>query len=394
MADLSFNGSLEQMDRDADMLRSSIHQHLLRRFAPNAKKTLRSFTSAEVSRWLGLSQTHLRKLHSDGKIPDVRSDESGRKAYMAEDIIAIREALAESAKNPLQFLPRRREGEQIQILSTVSFKGGSGKTTSAVSLSHGLALRGYRVLVIDLDPQASLSSMFGLHTEIEMSASGTVYDALRYENALPMASVVRQTFFPGIDIAPGGLILSEFETETPLAIRRNVKPPFFQRLHKKIMEVEAEYDVVVIDCPPQLGFITMSALVASTGLIVPIIPNFLDAASLVQFLTMMSSLLRTIAEMNGRHDYAFMKYLLARYEPQDGPQQQVSGLLRANFGSRVMTNPFLKSTAIADAGLTHQSLFEIERSSIHRNTYDRAIESIESVCGEIEEMMLSSWGRI
>ena len=89
-----------------------------------------------------------------------------------------------------------------------------------------------------------------------------------------------------------------------------------------------------------------------------------------------------------------MKYQLARYEPQDGPQQQVSGLLRANFGSRVMTNPFLKSTAIADAGLTHQSLFEIERSSIHRNTYDRAIESIESVCGEIEEMMLSSWGRI
>jgi len=116
-------------------------------------------------------------------------------------------------------------------------------------------------------------------------------------------------------------------------------------------------------------------------------------ASLAQFLTMTSSLLDTIRDAGMTLDYDFLRYLVSRFEPSDGPQAQVAGLLRANFGKRVMTETFLKSTAVSDAGLTHQTLFEVGRGSMNRNTYDRAMESINAVARELEQDIHRAWGR-
>jgi chromosome partitioning protein len=343
--------------------------------------------------FLGLAPGHLRKLHAEDKIPDVPLDERGRKLYSADDLAQIRLALARTTRDPSLYLRGRVGSEPLQIISCVSFKGGSAKTTTAAYLSQWYALHGYRVLVIDMDPQASLSSMTGLRPEIDFTHQGTIYDAIRYENPVPMSEVVRKTYFHGLDIAAGGLILSEYETETPYALRRGSEPPFYLRLREAILSVEANYDLVFIDCPPQLGFLTLSALVASSSIIIPVVPNFIDVASLAQFLTMTSSLLDTIRDAGMTLDYDFLRYLVSRFEPSDGPQAQVAGLLRANFGKRVMTETFLKSTAVSDAGLTHQTLFEVGRGSMNRNTYDRAMESINAVARELEQDIHRAWGR-
>ena len=116
--------------------------------------------------------------------------------------------------------------------------------------------------------------------------------------------------------------------------------------------------------------------------------------SLAQFLTMTTSLLDTIRDAGMSLDYDFLRYLVSRFEPSDGPQAQVAGLLRANFGKRVMTEAFLKSTAVSDAGLTHQTLFEVGRGSMNRNTYDRAMESVNAVARELEQDIHKAWGRL
>ncbi|WP_442902629.1 plasmid partitioning protein RepA [Frigidibacter sp. MR17.24] len=370
---------------------------MLKVYAPDASKILRRFSAGETAELLGISASHLRKLHFEERIPEVETSAGGRRSYALADINAIRDALetaARAAGKPTgQFRPGRRPGDPLQVLSFLNFKGGSGKTTSSIHVAQRLALKGYRVLAVDIDPQASLTTLFGYRPEYDFLDSGTIYDALRYDEPVPIAQVIRKTYFDGLDLAPGGLILQEFEHETPQALIAQVTPPFFARMAAVLAEVEAEYDVVVIDCPPQLGYMTMSALCASTGVLVTVVPNMLDIASMSQFLQMTSSLLEVVSGAGASMEFDFLRFLINRYEPHDGPQQQMVAFLRQLFGDEVMVTTMLKSTAISDAGLTQQTLYEIERAQFHRTTYDRAVESLNLVNDEVESLIAKAWGR-
>ena len=189
------------------------------------------------------------------------------------------------------------------------------------------------------------------------------------------------------------MILQEFEHETPQALLNNIQPAFFSRMATALQEVEDNYDVIIFDCPPQLGYLTMSALCASTGVLITVVPNMLDIASMSQFLQMSAELLDVVAEAGAPMDFDFLRFLINRYEPSDGPQQQVVAFLRQLFGHEVMVAPMLKSTAISDAGLTQQTVYEVERSQFHRNTYDRAVDSLNLVNDEIESLLQHAWGR-
>ena len=112
-----------------------------------------------------------------------------------------------------------------------------------------------------------------------------------------------------------------------------------------------------------------------------------------QFLQMTAGLLNVVASYGASLEYDNLKFLITRFEPSDGPQAQMAGFLRALFAEQVMTNTFLKSTAVSDAGLTQQTLYEVDRSEFNRNTYDRAMESINAVARELEQDIHRAWGR-
>lgn len=342
---------------------------------------------------MDISPSFLRKLHFDKRIADVQTTSGGRRHYSVSDINAIRTVLEGSAKAPGTYLRGRRTGDKVQVLSFLNFKGGSGKTTSAIHAAQRFALKGYRVLAVDIDPQASLTTLFGYQPEVDFLHSGSIYDAIRYEDPLPFSDIIQKTFFTGLDLAPGGLILQEFEHETPTALRHNIQPAFFARMATALQEIEGNYDVIIFDCPPQLGYLTMSALCASTGVLITVVPNMLDVASMSQFLQMSADLLDVVSQAGARMEFDFLRFLINRYEPADGPQQQVVAFLRQLFSSEVMIAPMLKSTAISDAGLTQQTIYEVERSAFHRSTYDRAIESLNAVNDEIENLVQQAWGR-
>ncbi|RUV80499.1 plasmid partitioning protein RepA, partial [Mesorhizobium sp. M1A.F.Ca.IN.020.32.1.1] len=100
-----------------------------------------------------------------------------------------------------------------------------------------------------------------------------------------------------------------------------------------------------------------------------------------------------VRNAGGELRYDFVRYLLTRYEPQDAPQTKVAALLRNLFDDFVLTNPMVKSAAVSDAGLTKQTLYEIGRENLTRTTYDRAMEAMEAVNGEIEGLIKNAWGR-
>jgi chromosome partitioning protein len=377
----------------AERLSERLQAHRAQLFPPNATKELRRFTSGEAAELLGVKDAYLRKLHLDGKGPSPEIRTGGRRYYAPGDVQALRELLEQGAKTPGTYLPGRRPGDHLQVITVINFKGGSGKTTTSAHLAQKLALDGYKVLAIDLDPQASLSALHGFQPEFDLLDGGTLYDAIRYDDPVPLPDIIRRTYFTNLDIVPGNLDLMEFEHETPMVLARGENRLFFTRVGEVLAQVQDDYDIVVIDCPPQLGFLTMSALSAATAVLVTVHPQMLDVMSMCQFLLMTSNLLGVVADAGGDMSYDWMRYLVTRYEPGDGPQNQMVSFMRSMFGEHVLNHPMLKSTAISDAGITKQTLYEVEKAQFTRATYERAIESLNAVNGEIEGLIQQAWGR-
>jgi len=383
--------------RQGSVLSGRLEKHRLDNFPPDAVKTLRQFQLSEVAAYLGISPGYLKNLSLNGKGPQPTITPTGRRSYTAEQMLEMRRYLDQNGRSDLRmYVPHRKDREHLQIIAVVNFKGGSGKTTTTAHLCQHLALTGHRVLAIDLDPQASLTALHGIQPELDRLPC--LYEAIRYdEDKKPISALIRETNFPGLGIIPASLELQEFEYDTPLILAekgtRDMGRVFFTRLDAALSEVEDRFDVVVLDCPPQLGYLTLTALTSATAVLVTIHPQMLDVMSMCQFLLMLGEILDPIKRGGGNMSLDWMRYLITRFEPGDIPQSQMVHFMRSLFGGFVLKNEMVKSTAISDAGITKQTLYEIERSQLTRSTYDRAVESLHSVNGELVSLIHKAWKR-
>jgi chromosome partitioning protein len=390
---LSFH---ETILRQGEMISDKLNMLRVEHYPPDATKGLRPFTLGEVAYFLGVSASNVKKLHLEGKGPSPATSPSGRRTYTADQMLELRRYLDKHGRTDVKnYVPSRRTGEPLQVIAVVNFKGGSGKTTSAAHLAQHLALTGHRVLAIDLDPQASLSALHGIQPELDKNPS--LYESLRYDaDRKSIRDVIRATNFPGLDIIPANLELQEYEYDTPLAMQSKTSGDgrtFFNRISDALHDVEDQYDVVVIDCPPQLGYLTLTALTAATSVLITIHPQMLDVMSMSQFLLMLGGILQSIHSAGAVVRLKWFKYLVTRYEPTDGPQSQMVGFMHALFPGQMLQHPMLKSTAIADAGITNQTLYEIDASMFVRSTYERAMNSLNAVNEEITCLIHQAWGR-
>ncbi|WP_420337008.1 plasmid partitioning protein RepA [Roseibium sp.] len=396
----SFAATSEKISAYTAQLSRELHDLRAELYPPEALKAFtRSYTTADVEKILGVPQSTLRTLSIEGKGPAPDRARNGTRMYTLEQINQLREYLAElRPDDALRLVPRRREGEAIQIIAASNFKGGSSKTTTSVHLAHYLAIHGYRVLCIDLDPQASFTSTFGLQPEFDVGEGESTYAALNYDTTRrPLAEVIRETYFPNLHLVPGNLELMDFEFETPAALTSGARDDlglFFERLRRAIATVEHNYDIVVIDTPPSLGYSTLAALYAATGMVVTVHPAMLDVASCNQFLIMLSELSETLAAYGAQFNHEFFRVLMTRVNPNDGPQKFMSAVVRKIFAEDVMVADALESTAIAAAGVAKKSLYELEPGEVGREPLKRALESVDKVNSEILSLIHKQWGRI
>jgi len=381
----------------ADTLSSYLQAMRGAMYPPKSEKSLRNFMTNEVSKLTGIPESTLRTMSIEGKGPAPTRLDNNHRAYTLTQVNELRELFA--AQRPsecLKFLPRRKPGEHLQTLAIANFKGGSAKTTTTVHLAHFLAMQGFRVLCIDLDPQASLSAMFGAQPEVDVGENETIYAALRYdENRRPIQDVIRETYFPGVSLIPGNIEVMEYEHETPRVLARGGDNGviFFERLRLAINEVEASYDIVLLDTPPSLGFLTLGAIYAATGMIVTVHPAMLDVASMSQFLLMMGDLVSVIKDAGATIEQDFFRYLITRHNPNDAPQTEVTAMLRHLFGSDVLIPTVIESTAVEAASLGKRSIYELEPGQIGRDTFRRARESMDLVNDRLLKLIQESWGR-
>jgi chromosome partitioning protein len=362
---------------------------------PHARKTLRKFAMREAADFLGVKQNTFRHYVSSmsDRIPTGEMDKSNRRYFTAEEIHEIQRVLFEAGKIDPKGHPRRRGEEPCVAITFFTVRKGSGTSVLSAHVAANLSLLGYRVLFGDLDPQASITNMFGVTPELDPDMP-TTYDMIRHVEPVPARDVIQKTCFPNLDLIPAGMSLMKFEYEAGFALRNpSTTGAFHTRIANALEPVLSDYDVVIFDTPPQINLTTAAALFASRGVLIPMDGSMLDVRSLAKFLSIAGKLMEVVEAYAPDHKFDFMKHLITRYEVVDRPQIQKASFLRTVLRDSVMATEFVKSTAIVDAATAKQTLFEVEPRDVNKKTYDRAIESIRWITAEVETEISKAWGR-
>jgi chromosome partitioning protein len=251
-----------------------------------------------------------------------------------------------------------------KVIAIANQKGGVGKTTTSINLAGALAELGYRVLCIDMDPQANLTVGLGISlSDVRQSMSDVLSD-----DRAPLESIVRQTEMPGLAVAPATLELASTEVELFTAIGREM-------ILRDTIDGWAErtYDVLIIDCPPTLGLLTINALVASNRVIIPVQTQYYA----IKGLTALIKVINTI-KLKLNHDLEILGLLATFYDGRTVLAREMLENLR-ELGDQRVFNTMIKNTVkLGEAPLTGKPVTEYASASNAARAFrDLAQEVIE-----------------
>jgi len=348
---------------------------------PHQRKTMhRLFSPGEAAEMVGRDRTTLAR--AEGEIgmegPARNPGNNRRVGYSLEQVQAFRKHFGT--------LPWRAPAvDPPLVIACQNFKGGVGKSTTCVNFAHYLALKGYRVLVIDTDSQATTTSMFGYLPDAEITESDTMLPFLDGEQKT-LAYAVRPTYFPGIDLIPACLVL--YEAELGIVMRvgaqasREQRVAFFHELKFGIQTIADGYDLILIDSPPALGMISINVLLAADALLVPSAARMFDFSSTVQFFRMIHAY---IQQLDPTKAYRWISVLTTLFDRRYESQKQFFEVMRACFGESVFQRVFFHSSAVINSAAQFITPYEQPKP-------DRAVlEMMDSVFEEIELAILREW---
>jgi chromosome partitioning protein len=246
------------------------------------------------------------------------------------------------------------------IFSIASQKGGTGKTTTSLTLAAGLGRSGKRVLLIDVDSQANSSKVL-LPDYQKLTKEQTVYQTVLGREALP----IHPTQVPNVEIVPSHILLSNTDIELTTA-----KDHREARLKQQLDEVAQSYDHVVIDCPPALSWLTINAFTASDGVLVVVAPGYFELDSIVQ-------ISKTIDEVK---DYfnprlGLLGYLFTMSDPTLNSKTSLK-ILRQTYTDLVLKTVIPRNTDIRDAHFNKQDIFAFNPQSKSAQAYTRLLEEL------------------
>ncbi len=357
--------------------------NLLRRqaFTPNLNKTLRNWGITEVSSLVGRSDTYIREQEKTNQTIKKQLENKKRKRYSLPQINLLRKTFATS--------PHKNNEDEPAIIAFANFKGGAAKTTTSVHTAQYFALHGYKVLFIDCDSQGSATQMFGYSPDENIENDKTLLPCFLKE-ASSIKDIIKESYWDGLDIIPANLSLYGAEFALPAraahAKANGKEYPIHNILSLYLDEVKDSYDIIIIDCPPSMGMISINAIYAANAFIVPTPPSMLDFSSTIQFFGMMREVLTTLPDK----EYSFVRILITKHDNQDSNNTLVD-TLRALYGNSVLRNMMFTSEAIRKASSDLLTLYEIEKYSGTKATLDRAIGLMNNVNQEIEILVRQLW---
>jgi len=399
--------------------------------APDGRKRLRKFSTWEICRYLiPVAASHLRRvLRNNPDLPQGEG-EGGAKWFTLEEVLSLRNHFAEEGASSKEYRPWRPKGLPAKITAVANFKGGVGKTSTAAHLAMSAALDGYKVLVIDLDSQGSMTSIMGGQVPDEWStvfplmakdyalhlAEENTVRAASGHPALPMdetleealkitaADVIQKTHWPNIDLIGAQLNLYWAEFQIPVWRMGLRRWPLWDALNA-FLEREGildQYDIIFLDTPPALGYLTINALAAADILLVPLGASFLEFDSTGRFFDMLYSTFASIEEGENtarraaglgdiKFEWDVVRAVITRFDASQ--QTDLANVIQAYFGDFMNAYRQDYTALVGQAGERVSGIYEADYRDFNRETYVRGRETFDRTYAEFKELLIGAWWR-
>jgi len=397
------------------------------------RKSLRLFSTWEITRYLiPVAMAHFRRvLKANPDLPQGQSETTGgAKWFTLDEVLRLRAHFAAQGSKAKDYTPYRPADLPAKLVAVANFKGGVGKTSTAAHLAMSAALDGYKVLVIDLDSQGSMTSIFGGQVADEWQTAFPLIARhyathLREDNqrrqdrgeapqplddtlsaALEMGcdDVIQSTHWPNIDLIGAQLNLYWAEFQIPVWRMAARGWKLWDALTDRLEAdgVLDRYDLVFIDTPPALGYLTINGLAAADILLVPLGASFLEFDSTGRFFDMLHSTFESIEEGEnmaaralGRPGIAFewdaVRAVITRY---DGAQQgELAALMQAYLGRSLSPHRQDFTALIGQAGEQVSGIYEADYRNFNRETYARGRETFDATYAAFKRLLLGIWRR-
>jgi len=396
-------------------------------------RSLRRFSTWEITRYLiPVATGHFRRvLKSNPDLPQGLSEtEGGAKWFTLDEVLRLRAHFGQEGSKAKEYLPYRPAGQPAKMVAVANFKGGVGKTSTAAHLAMSAALDGYRVLVVDLDSQGSMTSIFGGKVEDEWQ---TVFPLLarhyaghqRVENQRRMdrgdppvplddtlsdalevhsSSLIQKTHWPNIDLIGAQLNLYWAEFQIPVW-RMSARGWKLWDALTETFEADGvldQYDVIFIDTPPALGYLTINGLAAADILLVPLGASFLEFDSTGRFFDMLHATFGSIEEAEnmaaralGRAELNFewdaVRAVVTRFD--SGQQAELAALMQAYLGNTLSPHRQDFTALIGQANEQVQGIYEADYRDFNRETYVRGRETFDATYAAFKQLLIGAWRR-
>lgn len=380
--------TLAQIGLISDQLAKMMQELREQMLAPRPRKNAPHFSSGQVAALCGIDRARLNYLASKegSTLPPGELHGNGRSRIFT--LSEAREWVqAEAGIDPR---PHDTPGD---IVIVANFKGGSTKTTTAMSLAQGLSLRGRSVLVVDLDPQASLTELCGLYAESDVVEDDTVMP-LVYGDKTDLRYAIKQTYWAGVDMIPAAPALFSAEFMIPSYVTKDPKFRFWDILGKGLQPLRKDYDYIIIDTAPSLSYLTINALMAANAMVMPLVPESLDFISSVQFWNLFSDLARSFTEMDPNKKFDFISVLLSKVDyGASSSAPVVRAWAQRAYGDWMIPVEIPASSVVGSEALEFATVYDIDKWEGSAKTLARIRDPFDLFCKLIDDQFADKWSR-
>lgn len=349
---------------------------------PRPLKTAPTFSMPYIADLCNIDRTKFRYLSEKHGLPyGTKVDGAKTKEFSLSDVITWSKTLGN--------FPKRPPGKRGKVVTIAMYKGGVGKSTLAIALAQAFTLMGYKVGVGDLDPQGSSTQIAGLSPKDDVLEEDTIMPLI-YGEEPDLRYAIKPTYWENLHLIPASNSILAADFYLPSAAKDRPGFQFWNVLRNGLEPLRDDFDIIILDTPPSLSYLTINALIAADGLIMPCPPDSLDFASSVQFWAVFSELMDSFSAHGMSQSYDFLSVVYSKVKTHESAVLVKNYMARA-YGKYINAIEIPESAAASSASAQLKTIYDIPKPEGSKEAHRRIKDPLDQLARYVIDKFAASW---